>query len=308
MKIYVAAGVAAALLAAGAASSATLPDVNGPTAQMVITVRPAKGATETGQLKAGDLTVTENNARTPVVGLERLAGDLSDMQLFLLLDDSARSASLSVHFPELKRFIENLPPSTQVAVGYMRNGTFVMAQPFTTDHREAARSLRLPLGLPGENGSPYFALGDLAKHWPAKQASGRRAVLMLTDGVDRYYSTPDLDDPYVNAAMHDALKQGVLVYSIYLRDAGLYGRRGLVRDLGQSYLIQTGEETGGYAYFETFTDPVDIAPFLSDFQDRLAHQYRVTIQALNEKGVQPVKVRAEAPGLKIDAPTRVYVP
>jgi hypothetical protein len=48
-------------------------------------------------------------------------------------------------------------------------------------------------------------------------------------------------------------------------------------------------------------------PFLKDFQDRLDNQYRMTIEALNDKGVQPVKLRTELRGLKIEGPTRVYV-
>ena len=229
------------------------------------------------------------------------------MQLFVLLDDSTRSSSLGIQLPELKTFLDSLPATTQVAIGYMRNGTFALAQPFTADHQKAASALRLPEAIPGENGSPYFALSDLAKHWPSKQSTDRRAVLMLTDGVDRYYDTATVDDPYVDAAIHDALKEGVMVYSIYLRGAGAYGRGDWVTNIAQSRLIEVSQETGGHAYFQDFTDPVTISPFLNDFQDRLENQYQVTIEGLNEKGIQPVKVRTELPGLKIEAPTHIYV-
>ena len=298
---------AAALMAALPGISATLPDTPGIPAQMVITSRPAKGVVEPANLKAGDLTVVEGNARVPIVRLDRLSGGMANMQLFVLLDDSTRSSSLGIHLPELKKFLASLPATTQVAVGYMRNGTFALTQAFTTDHQQAANSLRLPIAVPGMNGSPYFVLSDLSKHWPSKESTGRRAVLMLTDGIDRYWNTYDMDDPYVHAAMHDALKDGVMVYSIYLRGAGLYGRGGWVQNFAQSQLIQVAEETGGNAYFEAFTDPVTVAPFLSDLQDRLANQYRVTVDA-NQKGIQPVKLRTEMPGVKIDAPTRIYVP
>jgi hypothetical protein len=98
-----------------------------------------------------------------------------------------------------------------------------------------------------------------------------------------------------------------MVYSIYLRGAGLYGRGGFTTNVAQSRLMEVSAETGGEAYFQDFTDPVAIAPFLTDFQDRLANQYQVTVDDLHGKGVQPVKVRTEAPGLKIEAPTRIYV-
>jgi hypothetical protein len=297
--------IAVALLAVSPGITASIRDAKG-ASQMVITVRPVSGS-RPESLEARDLTVLQGNTRASVVHLQRLAGDLADMELFVLLDDSTRSSSLGVQLPELKTFLQSLPSTTQVAIGYMRNGTFAPAQAFTSDHQKAAKNLRLPTAIPGENGSPYFVLSDLAKHWPSKQPTGRRAVLMLTDGVDRYYGSATMDDPYVDAAVRDALKEGVMVYSIYLRGAGLYGRGSWGTNLAQSRLMEVSQKTGGHEYFEGLTDPVSISPFLSDLQDRLENQYLLTIEGLNDKGVQPVKVRTELPGLKIESPTHVYV-
>jgi hypothetical protein len=299
--------ISVALVAASPGIAASIPKITSTPVQMVITERPIREGSQLATLQTADLKVVLDKTPAPVVRLQRLAGDLADMQLFLLLDDSTSSTSLGIQLPELKTFLESLPATTQVAIGYMRNGTFALAQAFTADHEEAANALRLPAGIPGENGSPYFALSDLVKHWPSKQPTDRRAVLMLTDGLDRYYSQAITEDPYVSAAIQDSLKQGVMVYSIYLRGAGLYGRSGWLTNVAQSRLIELSQETGGYAYFQGFTDPVTISPFLFDFQDRLANQYRVTIEALNGKGVQPVKLRTEVPGVKIQGPTRLYV-
>jgi hypothetical protein len=310
MKIerYVAGMVVAAFLAAKPGISASTPGTTGTVpAQMVVTVLPGQGGSRPQSLEAGELTVMQGKAPARVVHVQRLAGDLANMQLFVLLDDSTRSSSLGIHLPSLKTFLRSLPATTQVAVGYMRNGSFALTQSFTSDHQSAANSLRLPVAQPGENGSPYFALSDLVKRWPSKEATGRRAVLMLTDGVDRYYGTSIMDDPYVDSAIHEALKDGVLVYNIYLRGAGLYGRNSWVTNFAQSRLIEVSQETGGYSYFEAFTDPVSISPFLDDLHDRLENQYQVTIQAVSDKGVQPVKLKTETPGLKIEGPTRIYV-
>jgi hypothetical protein len=299
--------IAIALVIVTPGISASLPNAPSSPTQMVITVRPAKASSGPENLAPRGLTVLRGNTHIPVARVERLSGDLADMQLFILLDDSTRTSSLSLQFPELKKFLESLPASTQVALGYMRNGTFGLAQAFTTDHQKVANALRLPDAVPGVNGSPYFALSDLAKHWPSKQSTDRRAVLMLTDGVDRYYGTSEIDDPYVDTAIHDVLKEGVMVYSIYLRGAGAYGRNGWVTNVAQSRLSEVGDETGGYAYMLDFTDPVTISQFLKDFQERLDNQYRVTLEDLTAKGIQSVKVRTELPGLKIQAPTRIYV-
>jgi hypothetical protein len=300
--------VAAILLARNAATSAPKTNPTGAPTQMVVTVRRALSDNQPDGLEVGDLTVVRGNISAPVVRLERLSGSLADMQLFILLDDSTRSSSLGSQLPELKAFIESLPATTQVALGYMRNGSFGLVRGFTADHNKAASSLRLPASIAGGNASPYFVLSDLAKHWPSKESTNRRAVLMLTDGVDPYYGAADIDDPYVSAAIHDALKEGVMVYSIYLRGAGLYGRSDWVTNFAQSRLSEVSGETGGYAYSLGFTDPVTIKPFLKDFQDRLNNQYRVTMELKsNETGVQPVKLRSELRGLKIEGPTHIYV-
>jgi hypothetical protein len=307
MKIGAVTGlITAAFMAAVPGISSSLPNASNVPTEMVITVLPAKDGGQPASLDAKDVMVQQGKRRVPVIRLESLTGNLADMQLFILLDDSTRSFSLGTHLSELKAFIESLPATTQVAVGYMRNGTFGLVQPFTADHETAASALRLPEASAGENGSPYFALSDLAKHWPSKEATDRRAVLMLTDGIDRYDANGTIEDPYVDASIHDSLKDGMLVYSIYLRGAGQLGRSGEITNFGQSRLMEVSQQTGGHAYFEAFSDPVTIAPFLSDFQNRLQNQYQVILDLPSGKGDEQVKVRTEVPGLKIEAPTHVY--
>lgn len=309
MKIAIAqftAGISLAAAAACAGFAAELPPAPEPTAEMVVTAVKGPGQARPGTLEPGELTVLQGRTPAPVLNLQRLSSDLADTQLFVFLDDSTRSTSLGIQIPELKSFLKSLPAGTQVAVGYMRNGSFALAQAFTTDHEKAARAVRLPDALPGENGSPYFALEDLVKRWPSNAPAGRKAVLMLTDGVDRYYTPAIMEDPYLESATRHALKHGVMVYSIYLRGAGLYGRGLWLTTVAQSRLLEVSEDTGGYAYFQDMTDPVTISPFLSDLQQRLQNQYRVTI-APKGTGVQRVKYRTELPGVKVEGPARIYV-
>ena len=279
----------------------------GTQAQVVVTVLSDHRGEADPALERSDLTVLEGNQTLRVIGLDRLAGDLAAMQLFVLLDDSTRPSSLGVHLPELKAFLEALPATTQVSVGYMRNGTFPPGTEFTSDRKKALDALRPPLAIPGVNGSPYFALSELVKHWPSKEVTPRRAVLMLTDGVDPYYGNSFIDDPYVDAAIRDAQKAGVMIYSIYLRGAGPSGRSDYVTNFAQSRLEQVSNETGGHAYFQDLTDPVSIAPFLDNLQERLASQYRVTIEASNRRS-QALKYRTELHGLKVEGPAHLYLP
>lgn len=287
--------------------AATLNLAERPT-QLVITALPAQGGGAVEALTPSSLAVTQGDTQAQVVSVQPLTGETADLQLFVLLDDSSRSSALGLHFSELRKFFEALPPTTQIAVGYMRNGTFITVEPFTSKHAAAANSLRLPLDAPGINGNPYFALSSLVKHWPSTEQVTRRAVLMLTDGVDRYFGTPSIDDPYVDTAIRDAAKQEIAVYSIYLRGAGRYGRGLYTTDFAQSRLLQVAEQTGGYAYFEGLTNPVTVAPFLSDLQLRLASQYRITVTGLQGTGLQSINVRSVVPDIKVTAPERVYLP
>jgi hypothetical protein len=137
-------GVVAAILLEGSpAISAPKTNTANASTQAVITVRSALGDNRSNGLEAADLTVLRGNIPTPVVRLDRLSGAIADMQLFVLLDDSSRSFSLGVQLPELKTFLESLPTTTQVAIGYMRNGTFGLVQPFTADHQKSVRAHRL---------------------------------------------------------------------------------------------------------------------------------------------------------------------
>jgi len=306
MKLTMAQKIAVAMITTGLGFLFAVPNNPGP-AQMVITAESAQKGTPPANLGAGDLTVLAGKTPVQVRRLDRLTGDMANMQLFIFLDDSSRSGSLGPQLAELKSFVETLPGTTQVAVGYMRNGAFALAQGFTTDHQRAAHALGLPMAFPGANGSPYFALSDLTKHWPSKETTNRPTVLMLTDGVDRYWGTAVMDDPYVHESIDDALKANVTVYSIYLRGAGFYGEGDWVTNTAQSRLQQVSRATGGEAWSEGFSNPVAIAPFLKDFTARLGNQYRLTLEASNREGVVPVRVQSELRGLKIQSPTEIYV-
>mgnify|MGYP001597864601 CR=1 FL=1 len=292
----------AALLAIAGVAVCAPPSA--PVGQMVITVESRSGHSPAG-LHPEDVMAYSGKTRVPVTDLQKLDGEHAGMQFFILLDDAAATSALGVHLPELRDFVKSLPATTEVAIGYMRSGGFDLVQGFTTDHTQAAATLRLPGSVAGGNGSPYFALSYLAKHWPSQEETGRRAVLMLTDGIDRYYTNDSLDDPYVNAAIRDVQKRAIGVYSIYLRGAGMYPGGGWAVNVGQSRLLQVTDQTGGRTYYEGLNNPVSLAPFLEDLDDRLANQYKITL-ATAARGPQAIKLRTEVPGLKITGPARIY--
>ena len=248
-----------------------------------------------------------NRKLQEVAGWVPLRGERSGLQLVVLLDDSSRG-NLGLQLNDLRSFVTGLPPTTQVAIGYMRNGTPNLVQDFTSDHAQAAKSLRLPSGTAGGNGSPYFCLSDLVKHWPGGDSNVRREVIMVTDGVDRYSGARfNPDNPYVQAATSDAQKAGVIVYSIYYRGAGRFDQSAAAMDGGQNYLTQVSSSTGGKVYLEGFGNPVSFAPFLSDIQRKLQNQYELSFVSTAKPGLQSIRVKTSQPNTTLEWPSRVPV-
>ena len=66
----------------------------------------------------------------------------------------------------------------------MQHGVAQIVQNLTSDHTQAAKASRLPLGTPGVDASPYFSFDDLIKRWP--ESNSRREVLIVSDGIDRF--------------------------------------------------------------------------------------------------------------------------
>jgi VWFA-related protein len=277
-----------------------------PTARTVVTVS-SKSAEDVTTVPQQSISVSEGRKVQDVAGWVPLRGARAGLQLVLLLDDSSRG-SLGLQLNDLKNFLTALPPTTQVALGYMRNGTPNLVQNFTSDHAQAAQALRLPQGSAGINGSPYFCLSDLVKHWPGGDSNVRREVIMVTDGVDRYSGRRfDPENPYVRAAVTDAQKAGVIVYSIYYRGAGRFDQNLTVTDGGQNYLTQVSGETGGKVYLEGFGNPVSFSPFLSDIQRKLQNQYELSFVSTSKPGLQPIRVKTNQPNTTLQWPARVPV-
>jgi hypothetical protein len=255
-------------------------------------------------LQLGDVTVKVKGRPADVVSVIPIKDATEPTQLVFMFDESARSY-LALQFPDLRKFIEGLPASTEVGVAYMSNGRAVMAQKVTADHKLAADSLRLTNGIPGITGSPYFCLSDLAKNWPS-QEKARRVVFMVTNGEDPYYRSRDMQDPYLAAAIKDSQKAKLLVYSIYFRNTFGGGSTSFSTLMGQSYLARLANETGGQFYSMAMSSPVSFEPFLKQFKESLERQYVLTFAVANT-GWQRVQVQSKSRGIKITAPQAIYV-
>jgi hypothetical protein len=274
---------------------------------MVVTVEPRHGE-NAPPVDQADVMVYEGNQRDNVSQWLPAQGEHAALELFILLDDSS-SASLGSQLDDVRQFIRSQPPTTKIGVAYMQNGTAQIVQNLTDDHEQAAKSLRLPSGVAGINASPYFALSDLIKRWPG--TSSRREVFLVSDGIDRYYGAGDLQDPYVNDAIEQAQRAGIVVFTLYNPGVGHYGHSYWRTYWGQIYLSQVADRTGGESYYIGFNGPaVSFVPYLDDVTHRLRNQYLLTFLAKPEKksGMQRVRLTTELPHTDLVAADRVYVP
>jgi hypothetical protein len=130
-----------------------------------------------------DVMVYQVHDRAKVTGWSPLQGERAGLQLFILIDDAA-STSLGSQLEDIRHLINAQPSTTAIGVAYMRNGTAEILENPTSDHTQAAKALRLPLGDPGASASPYFSVVDLIKRWP--EGPVRREILMISDGIDRF--------------------------------------------------------------------------------------------------------------------------
>jgi len=272
--------------------------------QVTVTVE-ARHGKEVPALKPGDVMVFQKNERLRVTDSIPCQGDRAALGLFILIDD-ASGMSLGSQLNDLRQFIEAQPAVTSIGIGYMRNGMVEVLQNLSPDHATAAKALRLPLGFPGVMPSPFLALSDLIKRWPASPA--RREVLLVTSGIDPLGG--GIADPYLDAAIEHAQRAGIIVYSIYAPAAG-HGAHSFWRmNWGQNHLAQIAEETGGEAYMLGFGPLISFAPYLAELTEHLANQYQVTflVKTGSKAGFQSVRFTTEVPNAEIVGAGRVYVP
>ncbi len=279
--------------------------------QMTVTVRVLGKNKRMPEINREDIIVRQGKDRLQVTGWNPISGDRDLLDLFILIDDAART-SVSSQFGDLREFIYSLPKTTSVGVGYMRNGTVQVAQDLTTDHGRAANALRIPLGSPGVYGSPYLSAIDLMTRWP--ETSNRREIVMITDGVDRLHGYPHRRglapmSPDVSAASTVAQRTGTIIHSIYTRGVGWRGSNFWQVTNGQNAMAKLADETGGESFLLGIGQPVSFRPYLDRLQSGLDNRYRLEFNAMRGKkpGLQYVKLTTEVAGIELNSADSVWV-
>ena len=230
------------------------------------------------------------------------------LELVLLISADTRT-SFGTQLQDIKKFSQELPPHTQMAVAWMQNGRTVLAAPLSSDPAEISKGIALPPGMAGANASPYFSLSYLAKNWPSQNRRARREVVMICDGIDDFNPHYDPNDPYVQAALNDSVRSGLIVYSIFWPDQDRLSRFGWGQEAGQNLLTQLSAATGGTNFWQGFGSPVTLEPYLKNLRVRFNNQYALSFAApaVNKPGIERLDFKMSVPSAKVDAPQQVLV-
>ncbi|HUA86710.1 MAG TPA: hypothetical protein VMB85_22790 [Bryobacteraceae bacterium] len=262
---------------------------------------------EVALIGPNQVTAYQNREQVTVSSWVPARGPNAALELFVLIDDASQTTHLGSQLNEIRQFVQSQPPTTLTGVAYMQNGIARVLQNPTRDHALAAKTIRLPFGQITAGASPYISLSDLIKRWPASGA--RREVVMISSGVDPLGGPPPVD-PYLQSAIRDAQRAGIIVYSIYTPHAGHFGRGFWMINWGQNYLSELSEETGGDMFGFGFIPPVSFAPFFKEIMLRLENQYLTTLLMHPGKGAgfQPLRLISKAPNAEIVSQKQVYIP
>jgi hypothetical protein len=258
------------------------------------------------QFTKDDLAVTEGKNKDVVSNLVAAQGDKAKLELAIVVDE-ANNSTFGNQMGDLKNFINGLPPTTAVGVFYANNGTMQALSQFTTDHSSAANTIRLTLGRMGAYSSIYLSTMDLIKRWPDN--GGRREILLIADGIDRFRGDPF--SPDVQSTVDTAQKAGIMIHTLYNSGTGYYSRNMFRVNYGQSNLAQLSDGTGGESFFQGLQTPLAFAPYLQQFDTVLKNQYYLSFgvaPSKNGKGeLRSVHVRSIEKDLDVAAPERVWV-
>jgi hypothetical protein len=276
--------------------------------QAIVTVLPAHEGEQAVNVAIQGVKIKLNGGQSTVTGWTPLRGADSRVELVVLIDSGA-SLSLGEEMGEIRHFIQETPSNTKIAIAYMQNGRAVFAGPLSADPAEVERGLHLPGGMSGSSASPYFCLSDLAKNWPSTDRAARREVVMISDGVDYYQMRYDPDDQYVQAAIKDSARAGLVVHTFYWLGQGRVSRSGYENNAGQNLLLQVSQATGGKSYGEGMGNPVSFEPFFTDLRRRLRNQYalRFTSRLDGKPEVESLKLQLSVSAAKVDVPLQVLV-
>jgi VWFA-related protein len=272
-------------------------------------------------LTKDDCTVTED--KQPQTLKSFVAETNQPLTLGILLDTSgSQQQVLPLEQQVGSQFLERVLRSKDEAFLLSFDVNVDLLQDFTNSAHQLSRAMDKAeintaggngaAGIPGAGGGTVPVYGtpkgtllydavELASRQKMNQETGRKAMILLTDGEDQGSKTKIQD------AIAAAQKSNVILYTILIADRGFYGGWGYS---GFSAMKKMTEETGG-RLIDVGNNGKKLEAAFQQIEDELRTQYVASYTPLNTKldgGFRRVGVECRGDGLKVQVRKGYYAP
>ena len=272
-------------------------------------------------LNRNDCTVFED--KQPQTWKSFLAENNLPLTLGILLDTSgSQERVLPLEQQAGAQFLERVLKPKDEAFLLSFDVNVDMLQDFTNSSHQLARAMDKAeintaggngaAGPPGLGGGPVPTIGDpkgtllydaiyLASKEKLNQESGRKAMIILTDGEDQGSRTK------ISEAVAAAQRSNALIYVILIADTGFYGGWGYS---GYSAASKLAQETGGRV-INVGNNGKKLEQAFAQIEDELRTQYAGTYTPTNNKmdgSFRHLSMQCRGDGLKIQTRRGYFAP
>jgi VWFA-related protein len=263
-------------------------------------------------LNKDDCTVSEDKA--PQALKSFVAETHQPLTLGILLDTSGSQYRVLPLEQEVGgQFLERVLQSKDEAFLLSFDVNVDLLQDYTNSARQLSRAMNKAeintaggngaAGIPGAGGGTVPTIGApkgtvlydavyLAANQKMNQETGRKAMILLTDGED------EGSNHKINEAIAAANRSNVIVYTILIADRGFYGGFGYS---GYSAMRKMTEETGG-RLIDVGNNGKKLEAAFQQIEDELRTQYVATYTPSNTKldgSFRKLSVECRGDGMKV---------
>lgn len=181
-------------------------------------------------LSRNDFTVYEDGVKQPIQSFEPTEAPFS---LVMLLDMSGSTVNFRQQIQlAAVRFLDALAPGDRVAVVQFNGKGVKSLLVFSTDRTRTAYAITLATGA---GNTPFYDALKFSLKELAKEGRRRKAIVVLTDGIDTEVRKADTEDvskarteaevstaikpensPPLNSVLNEAARQGVTIFPLAL--------------------------------------------------------------------------------------------
>ena len=272
-------------------------------------------------LTRDDCTVSED--KQPQTFKDFVAETYQPLTLGILLDTSGSQARvLPLEQDVGSQFLERVIKPKDVAFLFSFDVNVDLLQDLTDDHRLLVRAMRKAeintaggngaVGTPGAGGGTVPTIGRprgtllydavyLAASQVMNQETGRKAMILLTDGEDKGSRTK------ITEAIAAAQRSNVMVYTILIADRGFSEE---FASSGSAAMKKLTEETGG-RLIDVGSNGKKLEAAFQQIEYELRTQYAATYTSTNTKrdgAFRKLSVECRGDGMKVQVRKGYFAP